>query len=256
MQKVSFRKFFLIFFLVVALAVALIILFTGNYPILPENDQAHHPLETLYQSADLEFSELKISAWAKIKNNAASQSQMDDLLSLLEKEYCLKLDTQWDKTDHYLFAKGTAGNLRVSIASINAASSTASDYLGETYLALSLENLGFAEYQGQRAKLMEVFRNFNADPAVSETLVSYMPGRLEVHDQELFVNTLFGKINGIIVEGVTDDKFVSYCGYTSAINNSIEVMGQKINLNIASRYHSIDDRTYVYMGTPLIHCQY
>lgn len=216
------------------------------------NQEKVNPFNTLYQIEGIQFSELKVSAWAKINNNSSTKKHLVDILNLLEKEYNIELSNEWERDNNYQSVSSKADlNLDRGIISINIISTPS-----ETYLSINLDDLPMENSQAQRDKLLNIFNYFQVIPAINETAICYLPGYLTVPNQEQIVYSIFDKVNGIIVEGIKDEVLVSYSGFIPGFSDSVEVAGKKININIASRYHNIDDKTYLYMGTPLIHCQY
>ena len=221
--------------------------------------QSIDPFDTLYQIEEIKFSELKIVAWAKIKNKSSSEQHIEEILILLEKEYDLKFEKQWEGDNNHLSMEAVASldaNCQdVSDKSRQLHISLVSIYDG-TYLVISLEGL-MLEERGSHGKTLEsIFEYFGTRPNINKTAVFYMSGFQSVDSQERNIDYLFSKIDGIIIEGIKDETLVSYSGYTPHFQNYVKSRGKKINVNIASRYHTIDNKTYLYMGTPLIHGQY
>ncbi|WP_028309793.1 YwmB family TATA-box binding protein [Desulfitibacter alkalitolerans] len=221
--------------------------------------QAIDPFDTLYQMEETKFSELKIAAWAKIKDKNISQQHMEDILALLQKEYNLKFQIQWEGDNNHLTLKAAS---RLDVNSQDATDKPGQIHINlisandETYLAVNLEGLMLENSLPQSKKLERIFDYFEARPIINQTAIFFIPGYLSIDNQEKNVYYLFSSINGIIIEGIKEEAFVSYSGYTPHFKDGVESKGKIINVNIASRYHNIDNKTYLYMGTPLIHCQY
>ncbi|KUO51300.1 MAG: hypothetical protein APF76_17635 [Desulfitibacter sp. BRH_c19] len=240
----------------IIIAIAIICLLTIiKLPALSQQENIN-PFDTLYQLEEVQFSELKICAWAKIKNKISTKKQLEDILFLLEKEYNVELNKQWENDKNYQSVSGDSDlnldlNDNKEIINIKLTATQA-----ETYLSINLDNLSMDNRLIQRKRLEGIFGYFEVTPDISETAIYYIPRYLTVSEQEQIVHTIFDKINGIIIEGIKDEVLVSYSGFTPYFSDSVEVAGRKINVNIASRYHNLDDKTYLYMGTPLIHCQY
>ena len=246
-----------------AIIVIICILAAIKYPAQSNHQiQAIDPFDTLYQMEELKFSELKIAAWAKIKDKSTSKNYMEDILALLEKEYNLKFQKQWEGDKNHLTVKAAA---RLDINSQNA-----SDVTGKpgqlhinlvsahdgTYLAISLEGLMLENRLSQHKALEKIFEYLGTRPGINQTAIFYMPGYLSIDNQEKNAYYLFDRINAIIIEGIKEEAFISYSGYTPHFKDGVESRGKIINVNIASRYHDIENKTYLYVGTPLIHCQY
>ena len=73
------------------------------------------------------------------------------------------------------------------------------------------------------------------------------------------VGRTFKSIEGQIIEGMEETEYghmVSLTGYSPRLENDILLAGDQINLNAAMRYSDYDDKTYIWIGTPLIATQY
>lgn len=264
-------------FILIGIICILAIKFPAQSYYLYHQNQTLDPFDTLCQLEDIKFSELKIASWAKIKDKNSSQEHMESILALIEKEYNLKFQKHWEGDNNHLYLKAAAMldpefknsqyiqkkqdnennidkppeqgkpvSLEVSLVSVH----------DGTYLAINLEGLRLEDRIFQRKTTEKIFANFGIKPKISQTAVFYKPGFQSMDDQERIVYYLFNIINGIIIEGIKDENFISFSGYTPHFKDSVESRGKKINVNIAARYHNTDNKTYLYMGTPLIHCQY
>ncbi len=74
-------------------------------------------------------------------------------------------------------------------------------------------------------------------------------------------NDIFDKIlynmNAREIDRIENDNFVSLTAYSEKLNNnSLYILGDKINLNIGMRYSEDEDKTLVYIATPIIKLDY
>jgi len=205
-----------------------------KYPVQSyQQFQDSDPFKTLYQIEEIQFSELKITAWAKIKDKNIAEEYIQSILALLEKEYNLNTSNE-------------SRQLNINLIAMH----------DETYLIISLEGIMLEDRHSQNNMLERIFEYFGSKPNINQTAIFYIAGFQSVHTQKENMYYFFSKIDGIMIEGVKDEALVSYSGYTPHFEDSVVSRGKAININIASRYHNIDNKTYLYMGTPLIHGQY
>jgi hypothetical protein len=78
--------------------------------------------------------------------------------------------------------------------------------------------------------------------------------KLSSKKQNELIKQLFQKMDGTIVEGLSEKNLVSLTGYSSKINNTIQSNNTAVNLQIATR--TIEDKTIVTVGTPVITIEY
>jgi hypothetical protein len=63
-------------------------------------------------------------------------------------------------------------------------------------------------------------------------------------------------INATTREDYVTDEVYSVVGYTKKIREYIYSGKQKININLALRYNSYQDKTYLYLATPVITAEF
>ena len=58
------------------------------------------------------------------------------------------------------------------------------------------------------------------------------------------------------IEGIKDRNYISVSAYSPYIQEFIQVRGKRVNLNLAARYNSYEDKTYIWLATPVITTEY
>lgn len=58
------------------------------------------------------------------------------------------------------------------------------------------------------------------------------------------------------VNGMSEKNLISVSAYSPLIDNNIEIEGRKINMNLALRYNAFEDKTYIWLATPVITIEY
>ena len=74
-------------------------------------------------------------------------------------------------------------------------------------------------------------------------------------------NDIFAKIlynmNAKEIDRIEDETFISITAYSKLLDeNYLEYLGNKINLNIGMRYSEDEDKTLLYIATPIIKLDY
>ncbi|TYQ14645.1 UNVERIFIED_CONTAM: TATA-box binding protein [Acetivibrio alkalicellulosi] len=100
------------------------------------------------------------------------------------------------------------------------------------------------------------FKENNLNPIVNTCITGYYDGKLDYEDlnnvsKRIFKNSRAGKIDGI-----TDRNLISVSAYSPAINDSININGKKVNMNLAIRYNSHENKTYIWLASPVITTEY
>lgn len=83
-------------------------------------------------------------------------------------------------------------------------------------------------------------------------LTGYIEGRLEMDELNNLLKKVFQGVSAKKIEGIRDNNLISISAYSPAVKNYISVDGNKINLNVAIRYNSYENSTYIWLATPVI----
>lgn len=110
---------------------------------------------------------------------------------------------------------------------------------------------------GHRDRIYATIQNFKSTPRITTCLEGYLDGKLRKDEWALYLRDAFDAI-GAGIHTVTDSgAYMSYTGYSPLIwDEGITVGGDQININMAMRYHSFDQRTYIVIGSPVITVEY
>ncbi|MPM31804.1 hypothetical protein SDC9_78361 [bioreactor metagenome] len=64
-------------------------------------------------------------------------------------------------------------------------------------------------------------------------------------------------MNAEEIDRIEEENFVSITAYSKILSeNYLEYLGNKINLNIGMRYSEDEDKTLIYIATPIIKLDY
>ncbi len=105
-------------------------------------------------------------------------------------------------------------------------------------------------------KVEKIFKEFDKDVEINTCIVGNLNGRLNSKESERKILRETKNIKGEVIERFVDDDMVSITAYTPYIDKYIYVGKDKINLNIAMRYSEYEDKTYLWIGIPIITISY
>ena len=77
-------------------------------------------------------------------------------------------------------------------------------------------------------------------------------GKLKENLLNKKINGVLKKYNGNVVEKYIDETIHSYTIYTPLIKRELFSGKKRVNLNLAIRYNEYEDKTYFWIGTPII----
>lgn len=98
--------------------------------------------------------------------------------------------------------------------------------------------------------------NAYGDAKLNINLAGCYDGFVENNELKEKINRAFQKAGAKEIEGIEDDELISITGYTPKIEETIKYCGKTANINIAARFNSYEDKTYIWIGTPLIVLEY
>lgn len=116
-----------------------------------------------------------------------------------------------------------------------------------------LSNEGLVE---TRQKAAKVFNDFGMNPKVNTCITGTFEGNMNYSDLNRVLGSVFKTADARKVEGIEDGKLLSVSAYSPVIDGFIKVNDKKINMNAAIRYNSFENKTYIWLATPVITTEY
>lgn len=109
---------------------------------------------------------------------------------------------------------------------------------------------------GIRGSVSAILQKYNITPRVSSCITGNLDGRLTDESIKDICTQMLKSLGARKVESMIDEKLTSISAYSPLIRDSIKVNGKRINLNIATRYNIYEDKTYIWLATPVITIEY
>lgn len=124
---------------------------------------------------------------------------------------------------------------------------------GETYLCINIVKVSdFLEINDIIDKVRNIFKISNEPIDITSALIAELPGKVRDEDMEEKVNNTLKRYKAEVIEEYSDEFVSSYTIYSPLIEDYLLIDEKKINLNIAIRYNEYEDKTYIFIGTPII----
>lgn len=117
----------------------------------------------------------------------------------------------------------------------------------------------YPQYQDIAAvknNIYEILQIFNSSPLITTCLEGYLDGKLRKGEWEFCLKDSFAAVGARRISGLDNGTYMSHIGYSALLPEKITAGGEDVNFNVAMRYHSFDNRTYVTIGSPLIAVDY
>lgn len=202
--------------------------------------------------------ESTISAWGKIQDGFMTEKQIEEeiyaLLDIIKPEKStIKLTKESNEEQNKQTMCGSIGSKFYNVV----VESLHNEKGAETYVIIDVSmDRSSKELLTERQKLEQYFEARNSKPNLSSCIIGVYDGRLSENDMRSKIATAMSSVKAKQVEGLHSDEINSISAFSGNINSFVLSNNKKINMQIAMRYSSYDDKTYIWIGSPLIHVEY
>ena len=125
--------------------------------------------------------------------------------------------------------------------------------MDETYLYLNLINKEHFLTNNDIINSVEsIFKEYDSFMEITSSIIGYIDGNACNDEIEKKAIRALRRLKGNTVETFKDVNLLSYTAYTPRIVENISIGEKKINLNLAIRYNDYEDKTFIWIGTPII----
>ena len=175
------------------------------------------------------------SLGADVKNPDYKNIESDDS-ERLELDYSLGSS----KSMHVSFVVGKAGgNSEGSYVTISLVDTSRSPDLAE-----------------ERAALEKTLNARGIRPKFNSCITGCFDGKTDNSALNAACARIFAVAGARKVEGIREGSLISVSAFSSAIRETVNDNGNKVNLNLAIRYNSYENKTYIWLATPVITTEY
>lgn len=217
------------------------------------------PLENAFHASGCQFFQAKVQGWAQVAESNYSIEELQRFGDMVEGSLQLKepLERKSISDEDFnslemtgVIAPGITGEFILQSLSDDGGKS-------ETYLIVNItDSRGPEALVWGRKRLEDAFRVFEKQPVVNLLLAGFHEGLLDQKISSKRVNAIFQAAGGKMHDGIEEENYISMTGYVPNLPNEINVNGQKTNLQVAASYNDLEDRTYFYLGSPLVYTDY
>lgn len=217
------------------------------------------PLEQAFYATGAELQDVSVSAWTMLDQKGQTAEDLAEI-ALRTAELLVGADTFVDfhtiqgpyETSFQAKAHTASKNVDVKIQVV-AQGDTGRDIF---FIVFAEEKGSKVDVKGLENLVGGIMQEKSSSFSISTCLSGWVSGKLEEEKMTQAIRHAFQIVRAKMEEGITGPHFVSYAGATGLIDRSITVGKKNINLNIAMRHHSTEDRTYVTAASPVITCEY
>lgn len=226
-----------------------------NYPVdIPEEDV----LVESFENCKAEVIESTINSWGRLNNRFMDihdiQLQMNTFIGRMGfKQEDLQITTETDEQLNKETVYVSDGNKTycIAIESIN------KGLTGESYIIIDVTiDKSYFELEEEKEKLDTVFRETLGVLRYSRCIIGTYNGKLEEEEMGKKTRIALNAVKAKKIEGIATEEMSSISAFSSQLDDYVLSNDKKVNLQVALRYSSYDDKTYIWIGTPLIPIEY
>lgn len=250
------NRYITLLFIVFILTIAIIA--SNSYSLGTKKVSIEDSLLQSMGSTKAKVMESTISAWSKIDNSFMTEEQvakeMNEIVKLINPEKStINIVKENNEGINKQTLYGNLGNKYYNIA----VESTKTENGGETFVIMdvSIDNSA-SELSIERQKLEAYFLAKSAKPKISSCIIGVYDGRLTESEMRSKIADAMSSVKAKEVEGLSNKDLNSISAFSGNINSFVLSNNKKVNMQIAMRYSSYDDKTYIWIGSPLIHVEY
>lgn len=107
-----------------------------------------------------------------------------------------------------------------------------------------------------KENLERIIRKYDEAATINLEFYGELPGRLQEKERESLKNHLLESISAKVREEHTSDDVYTIYAYTELVDKYEQIKGKTVNVSIAMTYDEINERTCLYLATPLLKGDY
>ncbi|HYE83993.1 MAG TPA: YwmB family TATA-box binding protein [Clostridia bacterium] len=211
-------------------------------------------LITSFKSTGADVLETTISCWTKLNSKFLSITQVEAEMGRIVSRINLDRTTvekniESDDQINKIVLYGSSGDKACNIA----IESVKQEAGGETYIVIDVSmGKDCKDLINERQNIINAVQLDESSINFSSCIIGTYEGRLEEKEMEKKSRIALQSINAKKVEGIEDDELKSISAFSTNVGGYVMSEQARVNVQLAIRYSSYDDKTYIWIGTPLI----
>ena len=251
-MTVKLSKYFILFMFFIMLFT---ILYIGIYYRGGDNSI----LQNAFLSSGAKFVNSEVYVWSDIDEQNKSKEKLLNLADQLEIDLGIVKDytyTRQSVTKHPMDKTEIKG-VCADGKSVNITAQQSRDSWQKSNVSINVINrMATHDINDTVNIIKERFKSFKLKPKVNTCIIGCFDGKLDYEEMNSISENILKDAKAKKIDSIYDNNLISISAYSPYIDNNIEVNGKKINMNIALRYNGYEDKTYIWLGTPVITIEY
>lgn len=107
-----------------------------------------------------------------------------------------------------------------------------------------------------REKIEKVFTGRNLKPIVNSCITGTYEGNLQDAQLENICRKILDDSDARKVDSLRQENIISVSAFSPMIKDKLSIDGKDINLSLAIRYNKLENKTYLWVATPVVNTEY
>lgn len=219
------------------------------------SQQAEEPLATAMAGAGITAQEVTIDLWGRFDDMAGDcvrqTALADRVAEAMDNEVKSCEEVRAGRKLIRRSGLVAGGHMAVAVAE-----NITPHGVGEVCLAVRLTGgrESLADLMVCSEQIMAIGENFGGNIAINTCLRGYISGKLKSTEKTAYRDELLTRLNAKMVSADTNERYIGCTAYSPELAGAVRLGGENINLHIILR--DTEERTEVYIGSPLLMMEY
>lgn len=219
----------------------------------PEALTEEEALVVSFKSTEADVLESTMSCWTKLNDRFMDieqiEAEMNRIIHRIGPDKATVVKSDEDVRLNKIVVYCSKGNRTYSIAIESVKQETA----GETYAVIDVSmDRSYQELVAERQNIIDAVQRPEGSMHFSSCIIGTYKGKLGEKDVDKKSKIALQSINARKIDGMENDELRSISAFSSSVGGYKAPGNARANVQLAIRYSSYDDKTYIWIGTPLI----
>ena len=210
-----------------------------------------------FKSNDSNIISSNINVWGEFEANyglTEMENMANNIAEFLSMDnHSMKISKNYSDSLRQVMLRGQDNDGRIITIKLD---SLLEDGKHENYMMVDVFYDGEFNLDSINSKFEQLYLEYNCKPHFNTCVTGALDGKVSDENSLKIEQSTLKILGAKFVEGIRDRGVVSVCAYSPLINKDIKVGKNLINVNFAMRYNDQEDKTYMWIATPLITTEY
>lgn len=126
----------------------------------------------------------------------------------------------------------------------------------QTYLVVNVSGQNLEKYVDFAEKVQKSVISLEGQSKITSCVTGTFDGKLNEVKQDQILENIYGCLKISDTDKMKDEYTCSMMGFSPLLPEGVQILGKNYNIHITMRYNLEEDRTYIWIGTPVISLEY